>query len=138
MPTISIHTIAVLSLASMFVGCKDKRENECEVAVVPLIERMEAAKMGSAMDQLPAEVKPRSEEMVREMMTAIEHALTDACRSDGWSAEMIACVRRATTAADLDGCSDKLTPLQQENLKKSMAAAAGATTLGRMRAGNHP
>lgn len=61
--------------------------------------------------------------------TAARETVLERCPVDGWSAEAIACLAKAT-AEDMEACSKLLTPAQNQALATSMKARSDAMPEG--------
>ena len=121
MKKISIVFVATLSLAA-FSGCKKK--GDCASTIKSTIDRMMAQDKSKEKD-MPADMKKKMDEMASKMASTMETAMTKACVDDKWSADALKCMNDAKTEDDMDKCESKLTPEQQANAKKAMAAAMG-------------
>src|SRR5690348_1548073 len=88
------------------------------------IDRMKAQEKSKEKD-MPADMKKKMDEMVSKMASTIETGMTKAWVDDTWSADALKCMNDAKTEDDMDKCESKLTPEQQANAKKAMAAAMG-------------
>jgi hypothetical protein len=123
---------AVLACAAVLaVGCRKKQQDsEAPPAPAPL---ELATGSGPAPEpgpqNAPAPVRDRCRDAVEHAVSLMKlpdpkltvqlaEALAEACRSDGWSDELIACVQRGQSNTDMPGC--KLTDAQQKGLVTRM------------------
>ncbi len=130
--TRSLTSITMLLLATT-VGCDRKPPSACEAPIRAIIERIETAKMGSAADQLPADLRKRFNDEARETTMAIADAMIGACVRDQWPPRVIECIKGAKVTSDLDACTDQLSPAQQKAATEAVTAAAAATPMGARR-----
>jgi len=76
--------------------------------------------------KMPAGADPKMLDRMKEMMAAASKAMIETCTNDKWSAEVIACLKTATTDDDLVKCQKMLTPEQQTAVQKAVSAATSS------------
>jgi hypothetical protein len=127
--------IKLAVLVVLVVACnKDKDKpaagaGDCASVLDKVVDHLIKAGMtegASESGPMSAEVKSEVDRMAKEMERMgkpIKAALTKACTDDKWPADVLACYKAATAAADFDACEAKLSPDQRAHSDKAVDEA---------------
>jgi hypothetical protein len=115
--------VLVVLLAA--AGCS-KKGTDCDAAIAKGMDNFTA----TTKERAP---NPKVLERMMGMVDKLKSTLTERCKADGWSAEVVTCFTTVTNRKDMQACQSKLTPEQQSKLTSDLMQVM--TGAGGMRPG---
>ncbi len=110
----------VLAFAlALAAACQKKPPPPCDDLRM-MVDRLYAVERKGVESGMTAADTKRAAAVSAQVSGPMKEAITGACRTDGWSAEVVACMRAVASESSLDDCESKLTASQRKHIDEAI------------------